>query len=138
MEPAVPELPGVVVSVPLMLLGPDPTVPWVAGAPPPAVVVAVCAMASAGADKDSATTAAKIFGDISFLLNPARIARFCVSPTPGTRMASCQEKPNETLLVQNQCHHRPPSSQPSTPSNPQTTKSFLLLFFKKEVLSFFL
>jgi hypothetical protein len=67
MEPAVPEVPAVVESVPFMLLGPDPTVPCVAGAPvvPPAVPpTPVCASASAGADKVKAATAAKILGDM--------------------------------------------------------------------------
>jgi hypothetical protein len=73
MEPAVPEEPAVVESEPLMLFGPDPTVPCVAGAPvvPPAVPpTPVCASARAGADKLNATTAAKILGDIVFLLIP--------------------------------------------------------------------
>jgi len=71
-EPAVPDVPELPELDPSMLFGPDPTVPCVAGAPvvPPAVPpTLVCASARAGADKLNATTAAKILGDILFLLN---------------------------------------------------------------------
>jgi len=57
-EPVVPDVLGVALPEPLMSLGPEPTVPWVDGAPLPAVAVPVCAKARAGEASESATTAA--------------------------------------------------------------------------------